>query len=153
VATRDETTIVEGRGKAAEIQERIQHIKTQIQHTTSDYDRERLQERLSGGVAVIKVGAPTEVELKEKKARIEDVLHATRAAVEEGVIPGGGVTLLRAASVIDGLGLNGDERVGGEILKQALEEPLRQLVFNAGLEPGVVVDALTRTSQPGDSTS
>jgi chaperonin GroEL len=151
VATRDETTILEGRGTASEIQTRIQQIKTEIDQTTSDYDRERLQARLarlSGGVAVIRVGAATEVELKEKKARIEDALHATRAAVEEGVIPGGGVTLLRAASVIDALGLDGDERIGGEILKGALEQPLRQLVLNAGLEPGVVVDALRHTEQP-----
>jgi chaperonin GroEL len=151
VATRDETTLVEGRGTPSDIQRRVQQIKTQIEQTTSDYDREKLQvrlARLSGGVAVIKVGAPTEVELKELKARIEDALHATRAAVEEGVIAGGGVTLLRASSVIDGLGLDGDQRVGGEILKGALVEPLRQLVLNAGLEPGVVVDSLRHTDQP-----
>jgi chaperonin GroEL len=151
VATRDDTTIVEGRGTASEIQARIQQIKVQIDQTPSDYERERLRERLarlSCGVAVIKVGAPTEVELKEKKARIEDALHATRAAMEEGVVPGGGVTLLRAASLIDGLCLEGDQRVGADILKRALEEPLRQLILNAGLEPGVVVDALRHTDQP-----
>jgi chaperonin GroEL len=150
VATKDEMTIVEGRGVATERQGRIQQIKAQIEETTSDYDRERLQERLatlSGGVATIKVGAPTEVELKEKKARIEDALHATRAAVEEGVVAGGGVTLLHAASVIDRLNLEGDQRRGAEILKQALEEPLRQLVLNAGLEPGVVVDTLRHTDR------
>ena len=137
VATRDDTTIVEGYGQSAEIEGRIKEIKAQIEETTSDYDREKLQERLaklSGGVAVIKVGAATEVELKEKKARVEDALHATRAAIEEGIIPGGGVTLLRASTVIDALGLEADQRTGGE-LKRTLEEPLRQLVINAGLEP------------------
>ena len=151
VATKDDTTIVEGRGKAEDIQARIKQIKTQIEETTSDYDREKLQERLaklSGGVAVIKVGAATEVELKEKKARVEDALHATRAAVEEGIIPGGGVTLLRAASIIDKLQLEGDQKLGAEILKRALEEPLRQLVRNAGLEGSVVVERLSREERP-----
>ena len=146
VSTKDDTTIVEGRGKQEDIQGRIGQIKIQIEETTSDYDREKLQERLaklSGGVAVIKVGAATEVELKEKKARVEDALHATRAAVEEGVIPGGGVTLLRAAKAIDGLNLEGDQQVGAEILRRALEEPVRQLVRNAGLEGSVVVERLS----------
>jgi chaperonin GroEL len=146
VSTKDDTTIVEGRGSQNDIQGRINQIKIQIDETTSDYDREKLQERLaklSGGVAVIKVGAATEVELKEKKARVEDALHATRAAVEEGVIPGGGVTLLRAAKAVDGLSLQGDQKVGAAILRRALEEPLRQLVRNAGLEGSVVVEHLS----------
>jgi len=146
VSTKDDTTIIEGRGKSEDIQGRIQQIKAQIEETTSDYDKEKLQERLaklSGGVAVIKVGAATEVELKEKKARVEDALHATRAAVEEGIIPGGGVTLLRAAPAVDKLKLEGDQRLGAEILKRALEEPVRQLVRNAGLEGSVVVERLS----------
>jgi chaperonin GroEL len=147
VSTKDDTTVVEGRGSQDDIQGRINQIKVQIDETTSDYDREKLQERLaklSGGVAVIKVGAATEVELKEKKARVEDALHATRAAVEEGVIPGGGVTLLRAAKAVEGLNLEGDEKVGADILRRALEEPVRQLVRNAGLEGSVVVEHLSR---------
>ena len=151
VVTRDETTIIEGRGKPEEIQGRITQIKAQIDETTSDYDKEKLQERvakLSGGVAVIKVGAATEVELKEKKARVEDALHATRAAIEEGVVPGGGTVLLRAAAVVDALQLDGDEQVGAQILKRALQEPLRQLVANAGLEGSVVVEHLRRESRP-----
>jgi chaperonin GroEL len=147
VSTKDDTTVVEGRGSQDDIQGRISQIKIQIDETTSDYDREKLQERLaklSGGVAVIKVGAATEVELKEKKARVEDALHATRAAVEEGVIPGGGVTLLRAAKAVAGLQLEGDEKVGADILRRALEEPVRQLVRNAGLEGSVVVEHLSR---------
>ncbi len=146
VSTKDDTTIIEGRGKSEEIQARIAQIKVQIEETTSDYDREKLQERLaklSGGVAVIKVGAATEVELKEKKARVEDALHATRAAGEEGIIPGGGVTLLRAVPAINKLTLDGDQRVGADILKRALEEPLRQLVRNAGLEGSVVVEHMS----------
>jgi chaperonin GroEL len=145
VATKDDTTIVEGRGKPQDIQARIKQIKVQIDETTSDYDREKLQERLaklSGGGAVIKVGAATEVELKEKKARVEDALHATRAAVEEGIIPGGGVTLLRAGATIDELKLEGDQKLGAELVKRALEEPLRQLVANAGLEGSVVAQHL-----------
>jgi chaperonin GroEL len=151
VATKDDTTIIEGRGKSDDIQARIKQIKVQIEENTSDYDKEKLQERLaklSGGVAVIKVGAATEVELKEKKARVEDALHATRAAVEEGIIPGGGVTLLRAAKVVDRLGLEGDQKVGAEILRRALQEPLRQLVANAGLEGSVVVEHLTHEKRP-----
>jgi chaperonin GroEL len=146
VSTKDDTTIVEGRGKSEDIQARINQIKAQVEETTSDYDKEKLQERLaklSGGVAVIKVGAATEVELKEKKARVEDALHATRAAVEEGIIPGGGVTLLRSAPAVDVLKLEGDQKLGAEILKRALEEPVRQLVRNAGLEGSVVVEHLS----------
>jgi chaperonin GroEL len=150
LSTKDDTTIVEGRGSQEDIQGRIAQIKVQIDETTSDYDREKLQERLaklSGGVAVIKVGAATEVELKERKARVEDALHATRAAVEEGIIPGGGTVLLQASSVIDGLKLEGDQKVGAEILKRALEEPVRQLVANAGLEGSVVVQQLRRENK------
>src|SRR5438309_4379484 len=151
VSTKDDTTIIEGRGNHDDIEGRIKQLKVQIDETTSDYDREKLQERLaklSGGVAVIKVGAATEVELKEKKARVEDALHATRAAVEEGIIPGGGVTLLRAAPAISGLHLEGDQRVGADILKRALEEPLRQLVRNAGLEGSVVVEHMSHETRP-----
>jgi chaperonin GroEL len=144
-ANKDETTIVEGHGSDEEIKGRIQQIKAQIEETTSDYDREKLQERLaklSGGVAVVKVGAATEVELKEKKARVEDALQATRAAVEEGVVPGGGVVLLAAARALDALKLEPDMQVGVEIVKRALEEPTRQLVNNAGLEGSVIVQHL-----------
>ena len=147
VATKDDTTIIEGRGTPEDIQGRIKQIKVQIDETTSDYDKEKLQERLaklSGGVAVIKVGAATEIELKEKKARVEDALHAPRAAIEEGIIPGGGATLLRAASAVDALALDGDQHTGAEILKRALQEPLRQLVANAGLEGSVVIEHLSR---------
>jgi chaperonin GroEL len=147
VITKDDTTIIGGHGKPEDIQGRIKQIKVQIDDTTSDYDKEKLRERLaklSGGVAVIKVGAATEIELKEKKARVEDALHATRAAIEEGIIPGGGATLLRAASAVDALHLEGDEGTGAEILKRALQEPLRQLVANAGLEGSVVVEHLSR---------
>jgi chaperonin GroEL len=150
VVTKDDTTLIEGHGKPDDIQGRIKQIKAQIEETTSDYDKEKLRERqakLSGGVAVIKVGAATEVELKEKKARVEDALHATRAAIEEGVVPGGGTVLLRAAAVVDGLQLDGDELVGAQILKRALQEPLRQLVANAGLEGSVVVEHLRRESK------
>jgi chaperonin GroEL len=143
VVDKDNTTIVEGAGKTAAIEGRIKQIRAQIDETTSDYDREKLQERLAklaGGVAVIKVGAATETEMKEKKARVEDALNATRAAVEEGIVPGGGVALLRAAGVIDGLKLEGDEKVGATIVKRALEEPIRNIVENAGLEGSVVVE-------------
>src|SRR5882762_6854586 len=145
VSTKDDTTIIEGRGKAEEIQARIAQIKVQIEETTSDYDREKLQERLaklSGGVAVIKVGAATEVELKEKKARVEDALHATRAAVEEGIIPGGGVAYIRAKQVLEGKlkGDNHDQEAGIKIVMKALEEPLRIIVDNAGAEPSVVLN-------------
>jgi chaperonin GroEL len=151
VSTKDETTIVEGRGKPDDIKARIAQIKAQIEETTSEYDREKLQERLaklSGGVAVIKIGAPTEVELKERKARMEDALHATRAAVEEGVLPGGGTALLRSASALENMQLEGDQKVGAEILRRALDAPLRQLVANAGLEGSVVVDQIRHQNQP-----
>jgi chaperonin GroEL len=151
VVTRDDTTIIEGRGSQEDIQGRVAQIKVQIDETTSDYDREKLQERLakiSGGVAVIKVGAATEVELKERKARVEDALHATRAAIEEGVVPGGGIVLLAAAPAIDRLQLEGDQLVGAQILKRALQAPLRQLVANAGLEGSVVVEELRQQHQP-----
>ncbi len=143
VVDKDNTTIVEGAGKAQGIEGRIKQIRAQIEETTSDYDREKLQERLAklaGGVAVVKVGAATETAMKEKKARVEDALNATRAAVEEGIVPGGGVALLRAASAIDGLKLEGDERVGALIVKRALEEPIRNIVENAGLEGSVIVE-------------
>src|SRR5437773_3122502 len=143
---KEDTTLIDGAGEKAAIEARVKNIRKQVEDATSDYDKEKLQERvakLAGGVALIKVGAATEVELKEKKARVEDALHATRAAVEEGVIPGGGVTLMRAAKAIDGLQLEGDQRVGAEILRRALEEPVRQLVRNAGLEGSVVVERLS----------
>jgi chaperonin GroEL len=140
---KDNTTIVEGAGKAEDIKKRINEIKVQIDKTTSDYDKEKLQERLaklSGGVAVLKIGASTEVEMKEKKARVEDALHATRAAVQEGIVPGGGVAFVRAIASLDKLkGENSDQTVGIEIIKKALEEPLRQIVNNAGLEGSVVL--------------
>jgi chaperonin GroEL len=143
VVDKDNTTLVEGAGKTAAIEGRIKQIRAQIEETTSDYDKEKLQERLAklaGGVAVIKVGAATETAMKEKKARVEDALNATRAAVEEGIVPGGGVALLRASSAIDGLKLEGDEKVGAMIVKRALEEPIRQIVENAGLEGSVIVE-------------
>ena len=139
---KDNTTIVEGAGKASEIEGRIKQIRTQIADTTSDYDREKLQERLAklvGGVAVIKVGAATETELKEKKARVEDAMHATRAAIEEGIVPGGGVVLVRCVGALDKLKLHDDEAIGVNIVKRALEEPMRQIVVNAGAEGAVVV--------------
>ncbi|MBI3109173.1 MAG: chaperonin GroEL, partial [Candidatus Rokubacteria bacterium] len=143
VVDKDNTTLVEGAGKTGTIEGRIKQIRTQIEDTTSDYDKEKLQERLAklaGGVAVIKVGAATETAMKEKKARVEDALNATRAAVEEGIVPGGGVALLRAALSIDALELEGDEKVGATIVRRALEEPIRQIVENAGLEGSVIVE-------------
>jgi len=140
---KDNTTIVEGAGSSNDIKGRVKQIRAQIETTTSDYDREKLQERLAklaGGVAVLKIGAATEVEMKEKKARVEDALHATRAAVEEGIVPGGGVALLRSVSVLDGLKLEGDQQIGVDIVRRALEEPLRQIVANAGLEGSVIVN-------------
>jgi chaperonin GroEL len=141
---KDNTTIVEGAGKKDDIKKRINEIKAQIEKTTSDYDKEKLQERLaklSGGVAVLKIGAATEVEMKEKKARVEDALHATRAAVEEGIVPGGGVAYLRAASKLDGLKMaNEDQQTGVDIVRRALEEPIRMIVQNAGQEGSVVVN-------------
>jgi chaperonin GroEL len=142
VVDKENTTIVEGAGKSSDIQGRVKLIRRQIDETTSDYDREKLQERLAklaGGIAVINVGASTEVEMKEKKARVEDALHATRAAVEEGIVAGGGVALLRTAKVIDGLKLEGDEAIGAQIVRRAIEHPIRMLCENAGVEGAVVV--------------
>jgi chaperonin GroEL len=144
---KDNTTIVEGAGESSKIQGRIKQIKAQIEETTSDYDREKLQERLAkivGGVAVINVGAATETEMKEKKARVEDALHATKAAVEEGIVPGGGVALLRCISAVEKLKLEGDQQAGANILKRALEEPIRQIVENAGFEGSVVVERVKK---------
>ncbi|MCX7974196.1 MAG: chaperonin GroEL [Candidatus Aminicenantes bacterium] len=143
VVDKDNTTIVGGKGKTSEIQARIKQIRTQIEETTSDYDREKLQERLAklvGGVALIKVGAATETELKEKKARVEDAMHATKAAVEEGIVPGGGVALLRCQKVLDNLKLEGDMQIGVDIVRRALEEPMRQIANNAGWEGSIVVE-------------
>jgi chaperonin GroEL len=140
---KDNTTIVDGAGKPKEIEGRIKQLRAQIEETTSDYDREKLQERLAklaGGVAVIKVGAATETEMKEKKARVEDALHATRAAVEEGIVPGGGVALLRATKSLATLKIAGDEQIGVDIVKRACEEPLRQIVVNSGTEGAIVVE-------------
>src|SRR5436853_91873 len=151
VVDKDNTTIVEGNGKQSAIEGRIKQIRAQIDETTSDYDREKLQERLAklvGGVAVIKVGAATESEMKEKKARVEDAMHATRAAVEEGIVPGGGVALLRAARAIDSLKLEGDEKTGAQIVRRALEEPIRQIVENAGLEGSVGVEKVKAENVP-----
>jgi chaperonin GroEL len=152
VVDKDNTTIVEGTGKSSTIEGRIKQIRAQIDETTSDYDREKLQERLAklaGGVAVIKVGAATETAMKEKKARVEDALNATRAAVEEGIVPGGGVALLRCSKSIDALKkLEGDEKVGAMIVKRALEEPIRQIVENAGLEGSVIVEKVKAETVP-----
>jgi chaperonin GroEL len=142
---KDNTTIVDGNGKEKDIQGRIKQLRAQIDETTSDYDREKLQERLAklaGGVAVIKVGAATETEMKEKKARVEDALHATRAAVEEGIVPGGGVALLRATKAVSGLKMEGDEQIGVDIVRRACEEPLRQIVVNSGTEGAIVVERI-----------
>lgn len=147
---KDNTTIVEGAGSTKDIQDRINQIKKQIENTTSDYDREKLQERvakLSGGVAVLNIGAATEVEMKEKKARVEDALHATRAAVEEGIVAGGGIPLLRSIEALANLKLKGDQQVGVEIVKKALEEPVRQIVNNTGLEGSLVVQKLKEKSK------
>ena len=148
---KDNTTLVEGRGKAGEIEGRVKQIRVQVEDTTSDYDREKLQERLAklvGGVAVIKVGAATETELKEKKARVEDAMHATRAAVEEGIVPGGGVALLRCIKPLDKLNLDADEAIGVNIVKRALEEPTRQIALNAGHEGAVVVRSVLDSKDP-----
>jgi chaperonin GroEL len=139
---KDNTTIVEGKGKPGEVQGRVKEIRGQIEKTTSDYDREKLQERLAklvGGVAVIKVGAATETEMKETKARVEDAMHATRAAVEEGIVPGGGVALARCVAALDKLKLEGDEQIGVNIVKRAITEPLRQIAENAGEEGAIVI--------------
>jgi chaperonin GroEL len=143
IIDKDNTTVVEGAGKKSAIEGRISQIRAQIEETTSDYDREKLQERLAklaGGVAVIKVGAATEVEMKEKKARVEDALHATRAAVEEGIVPGGGVALIRSSAALGSLAVSEDERVGVRIIQKALEEPIRWIAQNAGLDGAVVLD-------------
>jgi chaperonin GroEL len=146
-SNKDKTVIVEGAGKSETIQARVKQIKAQIEETTSDYDREKLQERLAklaGGVAIIKVGAPTEVELKEKKHRVEDALSATRAAVEEGIVAGGGTVLAQSAAVLDKLEAEGDEKVGVQLVRRALEEPLRQIAYNAGQEGSVVLEAVRK---------
>jgi chaperonin GroEL len=153
VVTKDETTIVEGAGSEEDIKGRVNQIKAEIENTDSDYDREKLQERLaklSGGVAVIKVGAATEVELKEKKHRIEDAVSTTKAAIEEGVVPGGGVALLRSQSRILELAdkLSGDEATGARMVAKAVEAPLNQIAVNAGLEGGVIVDKVRNLKKP-----
>ena len=143
VIDKDNTTIVEGKGKSEDVQARIKQIRTQVEETTSDYDREKLQERLAkmvGGVALIKVGAATEMELKEKKARVEDAMHATKAAVEEGIVPGGGVALLRCQKVLEKMKFDDDMQIGVNIVKRAIEEPLRQIADNAGHEGAIVVE-------------
>ncbi len=145
VVDKDNTTIIDGAGKKSEIEGRIKQIRAQIEETTSDYDREKLQERLAklvGGVAVIRVGAATEVEMKEKKARVEDAMHATRAAVEEGIVPGGGVALVRAAAALDDLDVPDDERVGVQIVRRAMEEPARRIAMNAGHDGSVVLEKI-----------
>ena len=150
VVNKDTATIIEGAGQTKDIENRIKQLRAQITETTSDYDREKLQERLAklaGGVAIVKVGAATETEMKEKKARVEDALNATRAAVEEGIVPGGGVALLRASEVLESLKLTGDEATGVSIVRRALEEPIRQIIANAGLEASVVV-AQVRAALP-----
>jgi chaperonin GroEL len=147
---KENTTIVEGAGDSKKIEGRVKQIKTQIEETTSDYDREKLQERLAklvGGVAVINVGAATETEMKEKKARVEDALNATRAAVEEGIVPGGGVAFLRCLTALKNLKLEEDQQVGVEIVRKALEEPIKQIVNNAGLEGSVVVEKVKHSKE------
>jgi chaperonin GroEL len=151
VVDKDNTTIVEGNGKDTAIQGRIKQLRAQIDETTSDYDREKLQERLAklaGGVAVIKVGAATETEMKEKKARVEDALHATRAAVEEGIVPGGGVALLRAAKALDNIKVDADEQIGVDIVRRACQEPVRQIVGNAGFEGAIVIEKIRGQENP-----
>jgi chaperonin GroEL len=151
VIDKDNTTIVEGAGKSADIQGRVKQLRTQIDETTSDYDREKLQERLAklvGGVAIIKVGAATETEMKERKARVEDAMHATRAAVEEGIVPGGGVALVRAIVPLEKLKLEGDEQIGVNIVKRALEEPLRTIASNAGHEGAIVIGKVRDSKDP-----
>ena len=152
VITKDETTIVDGGGKDSDIEGRVKEIRAQVDKTTSDYDREKLQERLAklvGGVAVIKVGAATETEMKEKKARVEDAMHATRAAVEEGIVPGGGVALVRCTKAVEEIikGLEGDEKIGASIIRRAIEEPLRMIVANAGEEGAVVIGKIHESKE------
>jgi chaperonin GroEL len=151
VVTKDTTTIIDGSGVQKNIEGRIKQLRTQIEETTSDYDREKLQERLAklaGGVAIIKVGAATETEMKEKKARVEDALHATRAAIEEGIVPGGGVALLRVSIALEKLKLDDDEQFGVTIVRRACEEPVRQIVFNGGGEGAIVVGKIKANSDP-----
>jgi chaperonin GroEL len=152
VVDKDNTTIIEGAGKRSDIEGRVKQIRAQIEETTSDYDREKLQERLAklvGGVAVIKVGAATETELKEKKARVDDAMHATRAAVEEGIVPGGGVTFIRAQKALDNFKLeDDDEQIGVSIVRRALEEPIRQIAKNAGSEGSIVVEKVRADKNP-----
>ncbi len=153
VVSKDTTVIIEGAGKSADITARVSQIRKQIEDTTSDYDREKLQERLAklaGGVAVIKVGAATETEMKEKKDRVDDALHATRAAVEEGIVPGGGVALIRAQKAVDSLTLTGDEATGAAIVRRAVEAPLRQLVDNAGREAALIVEKVKSLATPSE---
>jgi chaperonin GroEL len=150
VIDKDNTTIVEGKGKPEDVKARIKQIRAQIEDTTSDYDREKLQERLAkmvGGVALIKVGAATETELKEKKARVEDAMHATKAAVEEGIVPGGGIALLRCLKELDKIKVDGDMQIGVNIIKRAMEEPIRQIANNAGLEGSIVVEKVKEMEQ------
>jgi chaperonin GroEL len=151
VVNKDNTTIIDGAGIPKSIEGRIKQLRTQVEETTSDYDREKLQERLAklaGGVAIIKVGAATETEMKEKKARVEDALHATRAAVEEGIVPGGGVALLRASIALENLKLEDDEQFGVTIVRRACEEPVRQIVLNGGIEGAIVVGKIKSNSDP-----
>src|SRR5437764_14311802 len=148
---KDNTTIVDGNGTQKTIEGRVKQLRAQIEETTSDYDREKLQERLAklaGGVAVIKVGAATETEMKEKKARVEDALHATRAAVEEGIVPGGGVALLRAGNSLQNLKAEGDEQIGVDIVRRAIEEPVRQIAGNAGYEGAIILEKVRGNSDP-----
>ena len=155
VSNKDNTTIIEGRGDQATIDGRMKQIKAQIEETTSDYDREKLQERLAklaGGVAIIKVGAGTEIELKEKKHRVEDALSATRSALEEGIVPGGGVALLNVQSALDGIKLEGDAQTGVNIVRKALEVPLRKLAENAGLDGNVVLENVRRARRRARAT-
>jgi len=150
VIDKDNTTLVDGAGKKDDIQARVKTLRAQVEETTSDYDREKLQERLAklvGGVAVINVGAATETEMKEKKARVEDALHATRAAVEEGIVPGGGVAYLRSQKQLDKLDVTGEERSGVVLVKRALEEPLRQIAENGGLEGSIVVNKVKESKE------
>jgi chaperonin GroEL len=151
VMDKDNTTIIDGAGDRAKLEARVKQIRAQIEETTSDYDREKLQERLAkliGGVAVINVGAATEIEMKEKKARVEDALNATRAAVEEGIVPGGGVAFLRCIKALDNLDVSGEQSLGVNILRRALEEPVRQIAANAGCEGSVIVEKVKALDGP-----
>jgi chaperonin GroEL len=150
VIDKDNTTIIDGAGKRADIEGRMKQLRSQIEETTSDYDREKLQERLAklvGGVAVIKVGAATEVEMKEKKARVEDAMHATKAAVEEGIVPGGGVALVRAAARLDGLSVTEEEKYGVQIVRKAMEEPARWIAKNAGADGSVILEKIKTNNE------